>query len=251
MIKDKIRNLTNKKSFHLCMIIIIIAVILFVVGIIILQYNVEGEKNMPFKLSKISIISTQEGLDSEVVDTKWAFQVYQSNDIYLYISKNENYDKTEIIKSINIDNIKVETKEQKNVNIYKPDSQEEKVIFKNKEENKVQNLEYLGDLESNLKQLKISNQGGVIAFRVSNDNLTKYTTNDDEVNHSELLKKAGITEETLKEKISFDLKINLESGKEYKTTVTIDLPVEGVVENGTASKEITDLEDIVFKREQN
>ena len=143
------------------------------------------------------------------------------------------------------------TKEQKNVNIYKPDSQEEKVIFKNKEENKVQNLEYLGDLESNLKQLKISNQGGVIAFRVSNDNLTKYTTNDDEVNHSELLKKAGITEETLKEKISFDLKINLESGKEYKTTLTIDLPVEGVVENGTASKEITDLEDIVFKREQN
>ena len=137
------------------------------------------------------------------------------------------------------------------MNIYKPDSQEEKVIFKNKEENKVQNLEYLGDLESNLKQLKISNQGGVIAFRVSNDNLTKYTTNDDEVNHSELLKKAGITEETLKEKISFDLKINLESGKEYKTTVTIDLPVEGVVENGTASKEITDLEDIVFKREQN
>ena len=251
MIKDKIKNLTNKKSFHLCMIIIIIAVILFVVGIIILQYNVEGEKNMPFKLSKISIISTQEGLDSEVVDTKWAFQVYQSNDIYLYISKNENYDKTEIIRSINIDNIKVETKEQKNVNIYKPDSQEEKVIFKNKEENKVQNLEYLGDLESNLKQLKISNQGGVIAFRVSNDNLTKYTTNDDEVNHSELLKKAGITEETLKEKISFDLKINLESGKEYKTTVTIDLPVEGVVENGTASKEITDLEDIVFKREQN
>ena len=251
MIKDKIKNLTNKKSFHLCMIIIIIAVILFVVGIIILQYNVEGEKNMPFKLSKISIISTQEGLDSEVVDTKWAFQVYQSNDIYLYISKNENYDKTEIIKSINIDNIKVETKEQKNVNIYKPDSQEEKVIFKNKEENKVQNLEYLGDLESNLKQLKISNQGGVIAFRVSNDNLTKYTTNDDEVNHSVLLKKAGITEETLKEKISFDLKINLESGKEYKTTVTIDLPVEGVVENGTASKEITDLEDIVFKREQN
>ena len=251
MIKDKIKNLTNKKSFHLCMIIIIIAVILFVVGIIILQYNVEGEKNMPFKLSKISIISTQEGLDSEVVDTKWAFQVYQSNDIYLYISKNENYDKTEIIKSINIDNIKVETKEQKNVNIYKPDSQEERVIFKNKEENKVQNLEYLGDLESNLKQLKISNQGGVIAFRVSNDNLTKYTTNDDEVNHSELLKKAGITEETLKEKISFDLKINLESGKEYKTTVTIDLPVEGVVENGTASKEITDLEDIVFKREQN
>ena len=251
MIRNKIKNLTNKKSSHLCMIIIIIAVILFVVGIIILQYNVEGEKNMPFTLSKISIISTQEGLDSEAVDTKWAFQVYQSNDIYLYISKNENYDKTEIIKSINIDNIKVETKEQKNVNIYKPDSQEEKVIFKNKEENKVQNLEYLGDLESNLKQLKISNQGGVIAFRVSNDNLTKYTTNDDEVNHSELLKKAGITEETLKEKISFDLKINLESGKEYKTTVTIDLPVEGVVENGTASKEITDLEDIVFKREQN
>ena len=251
MIKDKIKNLTNKKSFHLCMVITIVAVILFIVGIIILRYNVEGEKNMPFELSKISIISTQEGIDKTLPDTKWTFDVYQSNDIYLYIDKNNNYGKTEIIKSVKIDNINIKTNQEKQVNIYKPDNKEEKVIFKNKEENKVQNIEYIGDIESNLKELKISNQGGVIAFRISNDNLCEYKTNDDEINHKELLKKSGITEEMLKEEISFDLTINLESGKQYKTTITLNLPVEGLIENGIASKEITNLNEVIFKREKN
>ena len=40
-------------------------------------------------------------------------------------------------------------------------------------------------------------------------------------------------------------------GKEYKTTISLDIPVEGVVEKGTASKEITNLDDIVFKRTKN
>ena len=70
---DKIRLITNSKMFHIVMLIVIVVAILFVAGIIVLKYNVEGETNMPFKLSKISLISSQEGIDKQATDTKWAF----------------------------------------------------------------------------------------------------------------------------------------------------------------------------------
>ena len=47
------RNL-NKKIFHIIMIIVIIFAILCMAGILILRYQVEGESNMPFKITKIS-----------------------------------------------------------------------------------------------------------------------------------------------------------------------------------------------------
>lgn len=248
---DKIKEITNKKTFHIIIMIVMITVILFITGIIILKYNVEGETNMPFNLSKISIVSSGEGIDKELVDTKWAFDVYQSNDIYLYIEKNKNYSKSEAIKSINIENIKIESKNSGNIKIYKPASQTENSIFKNTEENIVENIEYLGDMETNLATLKISNQGGLIAFRCSIDNLAEYKSDEEEINHHELLKKCGIINENLKMKIYFDLVIKLEEGKEYKTTINLDLPIDDVVEQGTTSTEITNLDNFIFKRVKN
>lgn len=247
----KLRNLTSKKYFHIVMMILIIVIILFILGIIILKYNVEGETNMPFQLSKISIISSSEGIDKETTDTKWAFDVYQSNDVFLYIDKNEGYGKTETIKSVEIRNIQVEAKQKENIKIYKPDEKEKKLIFKNKEENVVEGIEYTGGMESDLKQCKISNQGGLVAFRCSNNNLAVYTSNDEEINHHELLKKAGIVQEDLKTKITFDLIIRLEAGKEYKSTIDLEFPVEDIIEKGMASVEITDLKNFIFKRVKN
>ncbi len=248
---NKLRGITKTKSFHICMIIIIITVILFVVGMLVLRYNVEGEKNMPFELSKIAIISSQEGIDDGQTDTRWSFDVHQANDLYLYIEKNNEYDKTEIIKSININNFQIETENKDNVKIYKPDTEEENVLFKYKDENIVENIEYLGDVESDLKNLKISNQGGIIAFRCSNNYVTKYKSDEEEINHSELLKKAGITEEKLRMSLTFNLNIILESGKEYQAEVKTELPTGNVIEEGNTSTEITDLTDIVFKRIKN
>lgn len=248
---EKLKEITNRKSFHIVMIIVIIFIILFVTGILILKYNVEGETNMPFRLTKISIISSSEGIDKETIETKWAFDVYQGNDIYLYIDKNKEYSKTEAIKSVNIENIKVESKNNEKINIYKPDNQEEKAIFKNKQENKVNSIEYLGDIESDLNNLKISNQGGLIAFRCSIDNIAEYKSNDEQINHFELLKNAGIKNEDLQMKIYFDLIIKLEGGKEYKATINLDLPVDDVVGKGTTSTEITDSNNFIFKRVKN
>lgn len=251
---EKIKNIMEKKSFHICMLIIIISIILFVLGITILKYNVEGETNMPFELKKISIISSSEGIDKENPDNKWAFDINQNNDIYLYIEKNKNYDKTEIINSIVLDNFNIQkSKEIGITNIYKPDNLEEKQIFKNKDENKVRTIEYLGDTTSDIKNLKISNQGDIISFRISNDKVAEYLSNDDvEINHNELIKKTNIKNEDLKMKLNFDLKIKLQSGKEFKANISLeDIPVGDLVSEGTTSKEYTDLNNIIFRRVKN
>ena len=91
--KNIIINLMNKKYFHICVIISIIAVILFILGMVILRYNVEGETNMPFELKKVIIISSQEGIDKENSEYRWAYNLNQNNDVYIYLEKNENYDK--------------------------------------------------------------------------------------------------------------------------------------------------------------
>ena len=248
---DKLKDLTKTKSFHICMIMVIIVVILFVVGLLVLRYNVEGETNMPFELSKIAIISSQEGIDDGQTDTRWSYDIHQANDIYLYIDKNDNYGKTEVIKSIYIDNVHIDAENTENIKLYKPDVQEENVIFKYKDEDIVQSLEYIGDMESDLKNLKIANQGGIIAFRCSNNYVAKYKSNDEEINHNELLKKANVTNEALHINLSFYLTIKLESNKEYQAEIKLELPTGDIVENGNTGIEITDFDDVIFKRISN
>ena len=248
---DILRNLTKTKSFHICMIIVIIVVILFIVGMLVLRYNVEGETNMPFNLSKIAIISTQQGIDNGETNTRWSFDIQQANDIYLYIDKNDAYDKTEIIRSVRVDSFQIESNNNENIKLYKPNTREENIIFKYDDEDIIQSLEYTGNVESDLKNLKIANQGGIIAFRCSNNNVAKYQSDEEEINHSELLKKAGVTAEELKINLAFNLTIVLESGKEYQAEIKTELPTGDVIEEGNTSTEITNLDDVIFKRIRN
>lgn len=250
--KEKIKYLMSKKSFHISMLIIIVAAILFGLGIVVLRYNVEGETNMPFSLNKVTIVSSVEGIDKDAGENRWAFDISQNNDFYFYIQKNKNYDKEEAIKEIVIDNIAVQKENEKGtINFYRPNTTESGGNYKNTQENLIQSIEYKGALETNLKNLEISNQGGIVMFRYANDNIAEYVSNDEEIKHSELLKKAGISEEALKTKISMDITIKIESGKEYKASTSFDLPIEGVVEKGTSSREILDTSDIIFKRIKN
>ena len=248
---DKLKYLTSRKSFHVAMIIVILAVILFVVGILVLRYNVEGETNMPFELSKISVISSSGGNSLEAVDTRWKYSIYQSNDIYLYIDKNSNDAETEAISSILINNIHVDGQNSDKVKIYRPDSQAESQMFVNQDTNVVEQIEYKGAMESNLKNLEISNQGGLIVFRCLYDNLAEYSSNDDVINYQELLSKTGITNEELKAKLTFDFTIKTENGKEYNTNISLDIPIGDVVGQGTTSQEITDMSEFIFKRIKN
>lgn len=248
--KDKIKRIINTKQFHICMVAFIMFAILFVVGIVTLKYNVEGEGNLPFHVSKISIISNVEGVDVEDNTNKWNLQVNQNNDIYLYIKKNNDYKDTEIIESVKLDNFNIEQNSKiGEIKLLKPDSNIESVIFKNTAENEVDEIEYIGSMDSSIKELKISNQGGLVIFRYAINNIGNYISNDDEeINHSELLKKLSINNDDLKFKVGFDIYITLNSGKIYKSNIDLELPVNDVVNQGTQSTEYTDLEKIVFKR---
>lgn len=253
MLKEKLKKLTNNKAFHISMIIIIITVILFVFGIVVLKYNVEGETNMPFEIKKISVISSSEGVDKDInSESKWAFDINQNNDIYIYIEKNDDYKKQEVINSIVLDNFNV-TKEKEcgQIKIYKPDNTDTKLIFRNFEYNEVEKIEFIGDLNSNLKDLKISNQGDLIAFRYANNNVAEFISDEDEINHSELLKKSNLILDDLKATLSFDITIKLESGKEYKSQIDLQTPEGNLIDEGTTSREYTDLKDLIFKRVKN
>lgn len=251
--KEKIKQIVQHKAFHVSVLISIVVILLFTLLVIILRYNEKGETNMPFIISKIAIISTSEGTDKENNENKWDFMVDQNNDIYLYIEKNNNYKKTEIIDSIVLNNFTFEKQsELGEVNVYRPDETNQNVIFRTADENKVDEIEYLGDVTSEIKALKMSNQGDMIPLRIANHNIKEYISDEEEViNHTELLKKLNLSMDDLKINTEFDLTIYLNSGKAFKTRISLDLPVENVIENGTTSTEITDTNKLVFKRVRN
>ena len=86
-------------------------------------------------------------------------------------------------------------------------------------------------------------------FRYAINNIGNYISNDDEeINHSELLKKLSVNNDDLKFKVTFDIYINLSSEKTYKSSIDLELPVNDVVNQETQSMEFTDLKNIVFKR---
>lgn len=245
------RNL-NKKIFHVVMVIVIIFAILCVAGILVLKYQVEGEANLPFKITKISIIESVEGMAVEGAIEKWNLNVNQNNDIYVYIEKNSNYGKTEIIEDVEISNIAVERQSSKGeTKLYKPVI-DEKRMFINSVENEISSIRYKGELESNIKEQKISNQGGIVTFRYAINNVSQYISEaDEQIDHSQLLKLTNITQEDLKTNLSFDITIKLTSGKKYQATIDLDVPSDEIIEKGTVGKEIKDLDGIIFKRIEN
>ena len=253
--KFDIKRITNNKFFHIGILLFIIFIVIFAVWITSVKYEVEGETNMPYILSKIAIISSSQGNDKEekVEGNQWNFAIDQDNDIYLYVEKNPEYKEDEknkdTIKEIEINNIEA-TKENENgtLNIYKPDVENVNTIFSNVDENIVKNLKYEVAENVDMKEMQITNQGGMMVLRCSNCDIANYIANDEEINHNELLKKANVSLEDLKINIKFDFSIKLNSGKIYKATIPLELPVEDVIEKGTSSNELTDMSKYVFKR---
>ena len=243
----------SKKVIHICIISIIIIGIAFTALMFILKYDETGEINMPFMVNKISVISTVDGQDVENPQAKWDLRVNQNNDIYIYIEKNNNYSKTETISNVKIDNLKVEKKSNIGEIKFYRQSQDEKQLYKNIEENVFESLEYKGSKLSNSKKLEISNQGGIIEFRCANNNIGVYKSDEDsEINHEDLLKKININEEDLYANIYFDLTIKLDSGKIFKAeSIKLTIPNSDLILNGKVGQEHDFTEKIIFKRIKN
>lgn len=243
-------NSKFKKIIKTNILIFIIVLAIAVIGVIILKYHVEGEQNMPFDLSEILVVSTAEGYQNDNSNkVNWDVELYQTNDVYLNIKKNKNYKDTEIIKNIEIKNINIEEKPLVgDISIYLPSSQEQ--TYNYEEASKVDSkIIYEGDTKSDIKNLKISNQGGTIIFRVVNKTGKTYTSNEDELKHDgTLLKKVDIDSNDIKTKISFEIVINLESDISFTGKVILELPIGDVATQGITNLNKEDTKDIVFKR---
>ena len=242
-----------RKIIKIFIMIFITILIATIVALLILKYNVEGENNMPFELSKIMVISTAEGIDKnneEYTQNKWDLNIVQNNDIYIEISKNKNYKETEIIDEIIIDNFKIiEEPKVGKLKIYKP-SEKDAVTYKNIEENEIKDiLIYTGAEKSSVKKLELANQGGLVLFRYAIEDLGVYTLETEEIKHDgTIISKTDVNYNDLKCKVSFDLSIKLKSEITYMGNIVLDLPAGNILEEGTSHYEKTNLNDIVFKR---
>lgn len=235
-----------KKMIKTGVIAFVIILIIAIIGLIMLKYEVEGENNMPFNISKIIVASSAEGIQKENSEHKWDFDLVQNNDFYISIEKNEWYGEDEIIEKVVLDNFNFDKEKSK---IYMP-TVAEGTTYENLDKYSVKNsIEYVGDIETDIKNLKIANQGSTVLFRYSNINLGNYISDTEEqIEHSgKILGNANIDIKSINNKISFDITI-ITNAHSYKANISIDLNLDNLIKDGVVSYEKTDCSDIVFKR---
>lgn len=236
---------------------IFIAFLLLITAIVILlmiKYNVEGEKNMPFKLSKIVVQSIIDTKSREGTGNLWDLELTQNNDIYIYIEKNKEVKSESQINSIKIKRIAQTVKPKKGqISVLLPTSNNINKIFLNSTENYLnKTIEYNANTSDNLEKQEICQDGGMIAFRISNQNIGEYISNEgDEIKYDKsLLEKAGIDESELKFTAEIDLVIELSEDEKYKGTISLELPTDTFENRGSITTEITDTSKIIFKRNE-
>ena len=240
----------DKIKFAVTFLIIVIAFV-FVISIM-LKYNVEGEKNVPFNISEIIVISSAEGRpkSENPENFKWNLDIVQYNDIYIRIGKNEEYNKNAYIESVTLENFEFTMPKQGNTRIYMPNSTEGSMFAYDDMYLLNRTLTYNGGEQDDMKTLEINSQGGDIIFRVANMALGEYVSNEDaEISHNgTLISKTNAKIEDIQIDLSFDIviKTNIVT---YRGNVKLKLPCGDIITEGTSQQVKKDFEDVIFKRE--
>ena len=232
-----------------CLFIFCIIVILMGVASVMLKYEVEGEKNLPYSLSKIFVVSTVEGNQTDDGQNIFNINVKQVNDLYFYIEKSSSTNET--IKQITLTNFNVTTAPQKGqLAIYRPTGEIDNLYTYSEQNYLNSSLTYTGASIDDLKTLEISNTGGVIGCRMSLDELGVFVSNEttEIVYDGSLLNNLGINIEDIKFSISFDIQIETSANVVYQGTISLELPAQDLIEKGSSNFEITDFGEVVFKR---
>ncbi len=244
--KEKKSKIIKKYIF-----ISFLALSIIISTLLIVKYNVEGEKNLPFEIEKISIKSSLD-TKSNQSENIWDLSIIQNNDIYIYFKKNEKLDAE--VQKIRIENLKIKrNKEIGQTKLFIPTSNDIKTNFKNSTEDySKKGIEYTVNNVDNMEKQEISQNGGMIAFRISNQDLAEYISNEeaDLQYDGTLLQKAGITEQDIKIAASMDIIIEISKKEKYKGTLTLELPIEDFNEKSILGIEKTDLSDVIFKRSE-
>ena len=180
----------------------------------------------------------------------WNEKVIQTNDLYIYIDKNNEYNKETIIKSVKIENIQIlQNVKIGKVQVYMPNSLDDGLYKYTNDFLVNSTLTYNGASGDNVKNLEIGNQGGCVCISFANIGIGDYKSNDDtEIEQgAAILEKMNVGNDDLKFKVSFDLIIEVQD-KSYKANIMMDLPVDDLIGNKETHKEITDFDDVIFKR---
>ena len=143
----------------------------------VIKYQVEGEKNMPYNISKIIVISsalTTEDKESETPEESyiWNEKIIQNNDVYIYLKKNNKNKEDVKINSVKIENIQILKKTNiGKIQIYMPNSNDG-VLYNYVNDYLVSNsLTYTGGSIDNTKTLEINKNGGAICLSFANIDL--------------------------------------------------------------------------------
>lgn len=246
----KNNNFFEKKIIHIYIVVFIIAILLLTAGILMLKYHTEGERNLPFKLTKISNISTAESNLYQTEDETWNSDIMQNNNIFFTIQKNDNYKKEDAISKIIFTNFHINKQDSiGETKIYKPSKNNNQYTYSD-EYIAQESIEYQGAQVTNTEILQINNQGGVIGFSVATKKLGTYTLNENEKLASDgtLLKKANLKLSDVQIALSFDLIIETESGNKFKSNINLQLPTGNILDEGISKYEDNKLENIIFKR---
>ena len=243
----------KKQNMKLIIAIFLLVLILILVAMMLLKYEVEGEQDMPFKLSKIIIVSTAQGVDKEESDLPWDFNVYQKNDVNFYIDANEKTKNNNdlLIKSVEISNIVVEKAPEKGtVKAYMPNSNAGGKFVYSDEFLVNEKLTYKGASQSSSTNLEVGSKGGEVYISFCNTDIGSYSSKDTKEQIKQdgsLLKKIDATMEQISYTVSFDLTIETTKNK-YKANIVLDMPTGNLIEEGRTYLEKTDMKDIAFKR---
>ena len=227
----------------------VICLLLMMVFSIMIKYDVEGERELPFSISKILLVSTVDGDIVEDTENIWNIGVTQVNDVYMYINKTSDEDKT--IESISLNNFIINKAPQKgNLKMLRPTGELSNLYSSSEQDYLSEGLTYLGGRIDDMKSLEIGNNGGIIGFRMSVIDLGSYISNENTeiIYDGRLLSNLGVTEEELKFNFSFDIIIETSDRVKYKGTTSLDMPVQGFIEKGSENLEIIDFSNVVFKR---
>lgn len=228
---------------------ITIVISLIIVAFIIIKYDAEGEKTLPFSISKILLVSTVNGDIVDDPNNIWNINITQVNDVYMYIDKTQETDET--IKEIKLEKFIINTMPQKgNVKLLRPTGDLSNLYTYSEQDYLNSEIVYQGSAIDDMKSLEIANNGGVLGFRFALDDLGNYISNENQeiIYDGNLLKNLGISLEEIKFSVSFDIIITTSDDINYKGTINLEMPIDTIIEEGSSHKEITGLESIVFKR---
>lgn len=238
-----------KSWFKKCLFIILIVVLIMFVISIMIKYNVEGEKSLPFEISKMLLVSTVDGKVVDDPNNIWNINVEQVNDVYIYLDKTE--ENNVIIDEIKLENFTINKMPQKgNVKLLRPTGDLPNLYTYSEENCLDSGVTFKGATIDDMKNLEIAYSGGVLGFRLALGDLGNFISNDKEeiIYDGRLLTDLGVNLEEVKFSVSFDIIITTSENVNFKGTIKIDLPEDKIIEEGTSNKEITNFENVVFKR---